>query len=401
MRKPLLFISHRLPYPPHNGAAIRTLNILKQLSLEYDVHAICYERPDGALASSSMPSRVQALGEFADVEVFPIPQLHSRARLVADHARSLVSGKPYTWYLHDVPSALTAIGRSIRERSPSVIHVDSLDLVRVLPELPLGRTVVTHHNIESDLLRLRGARVGNKLKGRYLAHQSDLLRRAETFWSPRVALNIAVSDADADKLRQLVPTARIAVIPNGVDIDDFAPSPLEHDGSVVFVGGTSWYPNLDGLEWFVAEILPRLRARGIQAPIKWLGRATQAERLKFSHDGLELTGYVDDIRPFVHRANCFIAPLRVGGGTRLKLLDAWAMGKAVVTTTIGAEGLGASDRENCLIADDADAFAGAISEMLASDGLVAKLGAAARSRAVGHFAWDRLGEQISALYRAL
>jgi glycosyltransferase involved in cell wall biosynthesis len=167
----------------------------------------------------------------------------------------------------------------------------------------------------------------------------------------------------------------------------------------VFVGGTSWYPNRDALHWFVEEIAPRLRSRGVPAHVTWVGRATDAEQREFSRvEGLTLTGYVDDIRPYVARAACYIAPLRVGGGTRLKLLDAWAMGKAIVSTTIGAEGLGARHGETMLLADTADAFADAIASVLRDEGLRRRIGAAARREAEERFSWDVIGETVRRLY---
>jgi glycosyltransferase involved in cell wall biosynthesis len=144
---------------------------------------------------------------------------------------------------------------------------------------------------------------------------------------------------------------------------------------------------------------PRLRTRGVPAHVTWVGRATDAERREFSRvEGLTLTGYVDDIRPYVARAACYIAPLRVGGGTRLKLLDAWAMGKAIVSTTIGAEGLGARHGETMLLADTADAFADAIASVLRDEALRRRIGAAARREAEERFSWDVIGETVRRLY---
>src|SRR5690606_7086949 len=134
--------------------------------------------------------------------------------------------------------------------------------------------------------------------------------------------------------------------------------------SIVFVGGYSWYPNRDALYYFGEEILPRIR-RTTNVAVTWVGRAPTSVIDECSRKyGIRLTGYVEDIRPFVESAACYVVPLRIGGGTRLKILDAWAMGKAVVSTSVGCEGLQAVDRENILIRDDADAFASSVVELL-------------------------------------
>jgi len=389
-RAELLVLSHRVPYPPHNGAALRTYNMLRLLARDFNITGLCFDRHDAATARLGLQARRDGLRPFGRFEAYPIPQEASRARFVWDHARSVLTGRPYTWYVHDSAAYRVRLAELLRSQRWDAVHVDSMDLVRMLPLVQHVPVIVTHHNVESALLRRRG--------GAYLRFQANAIERAERYWLPRVALNIAVSPDDAQAFRALAPAARVEVVPNGVDTQYFAPGDEPQSGCV-FVGGTSWHPNRDALHWFVQEIAPRLRARGVPAHVTWVGRATDAERREFSRvEGLTLTGYVDDIRPYVARAACYIAPLRVGGGTRLKLLDAWAMGKAIVSTTIGAEGLGARHGETMLLADTADAFADAIASVLRDEGLRRRIGAAARREAEERFSWDVIGETVRRLY---
>lgn len=390
-RRSLLVLSHRVPFPPHNGAALRTYNMLRLLARDYDIVGLCFDRHDRATAHLGLDRRLQGLRAFGRFEAFPIPQELDRVRFVADHLRSVLTGRPYTWYTHDSAPFKTRLTTLLAEQRFDLVHLDSLDLVRLLPLVRELRVVCTHHNVESALLRRRG--------GAYLRFQARAIERAEREWLPRVALNIAVSPDDASAFRALAPDARVEVVPNGVDTEYFAPSEEPQSGCV-FVGGTSWYPNRDALHWFTETIAPCLRARGVPVDVTWVGRATDAELRAFAHvDGLRLTGYVDDIRPYVDRAACYIAPLRVGGGTRLKLLDAWAMGKAIVATSIGAEGLGARNGEDMLIADTPDAFADAVARVLHDETLRRSLGAAARRTAVERFSWTTIGETVRALYQ--
>ncbi len=396
--RPLLVLSHWLPFPPHNGAALRSFNMLRLLSRDFEITGLCFDRHDSATAHLGVERRLEGLRPLGHFEAFPIPQQETRARMVWDHARSVVTGHPYTWYAHESAPFLRRLRTLLRERRFDVVHVDSLDLVRLLPLLQDHHVVCTHHNVESSLLRRRAV-AEPAAAGAYLRLQAHRLERAERHWLPRVALNVAVSPDDEAALRALSPGARVATVPNGVDVAYFAPIEGPQAGCV-FVGGTSWHPNRDALRWFAGDIVPRLRERGVPVDVTWVGRATDAERREFAGvPGLRLTGYVDDVRPYIARAACYIAPLRVGGGTRLKLLDAWAMGKAIVSTSIGAEGLGARDGEDMFIADDAGAFASRIATLLRDEALRHRMAREARRVAETRFSWDVIGDTVRRLYQ--
>jgi glycosyltransferase involved in cell wall biosynthesis len=396
-RRPrLLFLSHRLPFPPHNGASIRTFNILKQLAQAFDITALCFDRDDPATRDLPLEARIAALEPYARIEVFPIPQEQSLVRLLLDHARSVLRGRPYTWYLHESPEYLARV-RHHTSAGTDLVHLDSMDLVRALPEVQHLPVICTHHNVESDLLRRRAVAEPEPRRA-YMRHQATLLEREERRAMKKMALNVAVSPADEAGLKRLVPGLRTAVVPNGVDVEEFRPQDMVTTGCV-FVGGTSWFPNKDGLEWFAEVILPELRSREWNSTVTWVGRATREEISHFgSMPGLKLTGYVEDIRPYVHAASCFIVPLRVGGGTRLKVLDAWAMGKAMVSTRLGAEGLDARHGENILLADSPREFAEAMIRILRDQELRETLGGNARRTAERGYSWESIGAATRSLY---
>lgn len=401
-RPRLLFLSHRLPFPPHSGAAIRTYNILRELARTYEIDAVCFDRRDPATTSRSREERIEALRPFARCDVFPIPQERSLSRLAWDHLRSLVTGRVYTWYVHDDPGFLDRVDALLRAHEYDVIHVDSLDLVRAFDRLPMARVACTHHNIESELLRRRALRTPDGMRRRYLSHQAERLELAERRWAPRVGLNLCCSADDAALLGQLAPGSRIAVVPNGVDDEYFAPCSVPRDGSLVFVGGTTWYPNKDALEWCASEILPALRASGLMAEFRWVGRVRDEERRALEHvPGLTLTGYVDDVRPFLASASIFVAPIRVGGGTRLKILDAWAMGTPIVGTAAAMEGLSAADGRDFLRAETAEAFVSAIRRLLMDPATAETIGGNGRSTVEEHYGWQRIGMEIREHYARL
>lgn len=402
MDKPqLLFLCQTLPYPPDGGVNIRTFNLLRILARAFDVTALCFFRRSARASAEAVRHGVAKLNEFADVEAFPIPQEHSRRRLLVDHVRSVLERRVYTVYAYDSEAYRNRLRTLLRNQRFDLVHVDSLDLSGYLADLPDIPVVCGHHNIESALLRRRAAFESSHIRRGYLRLQAKLMEREEQHWASRVDLNLTVSDADRRRLEDIAEGARVVTVPNGVDTSEFRPASDAEDG-IVFVGGATWFPNRDALAYFAKDILPRIRDARLDANVTWIGRASEALRAEFRDtDGIELTGYVDDIRPYVQRAACYVVPLRVGGGTRLKILDAWAMGKALVTTSIGCEGLDARDGFNALVRDAPEQFADAVVRILSDAELRTHLGRNARRTAEEIYDWDVVGNSLLSAYATL
>lgn len=397
----LLFLSHTLPFPPDGGVNIRTYNILRLLSEEFDITALCFYRRATHPSPERLAAAIGRLQELADVEAFPIEQEYSRPRFALDHLRSIATGRPYTVPAYNSPQFKSRLAQIIATRAFDLVHVDSLDLSSHLPLLDGMSVVCVHHNVESALLARRARNESNPLLRHYVRYQACLMRAEERRWASRVALNVVVSEDDRRLYNSLHPGAPTAVVPNGVDTSSFTPGPDGTDG-LVFVGGLDWYPNRDALEYFANEILPLVRHSLPGIRVRWIGRAPQAVRRDYlERYSIELTGYIDDIRPTVHDAACYIVPLRVGGGTRLKILDAWAMGKAVVSTSVGCEGLGGTDGVNILIRDEPQDFADAVVQVCNDSSQRRSLGTEARVVAEEIFDWKRVGTRQSGLYTQL
>ena len=400
-RPALLFLCQTLPYPPDGGVNIRTYNILRLLARKFDVFALCFYRDSDRQGPALVEPSLARLREIVHAEAFPLPQEHDRLRLLFDHARSVATGRSYTKYMYESRALRSRMNELMQQRAFSLVHVDSLDLCAYLPAVSNLPVVCVHHNVESQLLARRAAAEKSRWRRWYMAHQARLLEREERRWCPRVDINVVVSPNDQKVLEQIAPTARYAVVPNGVDTELFQPAAGRHD-AVVFVGGSNWFPNRDARDYFVADIFPRLRALGCAAPVQWVGNAAKGDQLYYRERyGIDVTGYVEDVRPYLRDAACFIVPLRVGGGTRLKILDAWAMGKAIVSTSVGCEGLAAVDGENILIRDTAEGFAEAVAAVCADAALRDRLGSNGRATAERLYSWEVLGESMLEAYGAL
>jgi glycosyltransferase involved in cell wall biosynthesis len=397
-RPRLLFLCQTLPYPPDGGVHIRSYNVLRLLAREFNVTALCFFRAMEGVSRDAIRESVEGLRHLAQVEAFSIPQEHSTARLIADHARSLLTRRAYTVQAYNSSEFRRRLGEWIGAQQFELVHMDSMDLAGYLPMLTGLPVVCVHHNVESALLRRRAAATRG-LAGTYIALQARFTEAEERRWCPLIRLNVTVSEEDCRILKGIAPAARFIIVPNGVDTQTFQPRETPEEG-IVFVGGHSWQPNQDAMNYFCSEVLPRLRARGCSVPVTWVGRANNAVKREYAERyRVHLTGYVDDIRAIVHRAACYVAPLRVGGGTRLKILDAWAMGKAVVSTSIGCEGLEARDGQNILIRDTAEGFAQAVQTVLTDSGLRQRLGSEARRTVESTYDWEVIGRPMLEQYR--
>lgn len=402
----LLFLSQCLPYPPHSGVTNRTFNIARQLTRGFEVEVLAFSRRNHQADETARRSAVAALQHElgAEVQATPIPGEVSLLARVGVHVRSVLGRKPYTWFEYKASAFASQLERALVERPPAVVHMDSLDLARWLPNLSGIPVAVTHHSIESELLRLRARHHPDRLAAWYLHHQADLLARMEEEWAPRVAMNVMMSEVDAERLKALAAGARTTIAPNGVDTTALLPGEdaAVDPNRIVFLGPTYMFPNRDGLDYFFGEIWDRIRARVPDATIALIGKNSPADRERYAAiPGVTPLGYVPDIRPGFASAACSIVPLRVGGGTRLKILDAWALGKAVVSTSVGCEGLEARNGQNILVADEPATFADAVIAVLQDARLRQQLEQEARRTAVERYSWERIGADLRSDYANL
>ncbi len=399
--KRLLFLGDSLPYPADRGLALRSYHVLRLLASRYDVDALFFHHRDDP---TQMPlhDRVRHLQELARVEVFPLPGESSARRRIRDRVLSSFVRRTITRWQYDDPRFRRRVLELRLEHDPRIVHVDRITLNRYLPLLEGNTVVLTHHRVESQSLALR-AELAQGTERRFLQRQARWMEDAERFWMPRATLNVARSEHDRGALAQLAPDAALEAWPDGVDIRHFTPARGTGKG-LAYVGGAERTRDRDALEYFATRILPRLRSiSGMQAlePIAWVGSANEPDRRRYREIGIDLTGYVEDIRPVVRPAACYIVPIRIAGGARFKVLLAWAMGKAVVSTSAGCEGLEAVNGRNILIRDDPDAFARAVADILEDRDLRARLGEAGRTTVEDRYSWDLIGKDMLARYEAL
>ena len=318
-------------------------------------------------------------------------------------ASGVLSNAPFSVGAHRSKPFASATQRALATQSFDIVHADTIALTPFVDLQSPQRVaaVLTHHNIESQLMQRR-AEVERRTPARWvLKREAWKLAEYEKEVSPRYDVNIFMSEPDRDLLMRRVPGIRAAVVPNGVDITYFAPNGnAGEEQALIYTGGMNMFANLDAVMSFVTETWPAIASAAPDARFYAVGQDPPRELRAIAERDprIVVTGYVDDIRPLVRRAAVYVVPLRVGGGTRLKVLDAMASGKAIVSTSIGCEGLDVSPGRHLLVADEPADFARTTVELLADSARRAELGAAARARVSERYAWPIVGDQLMAAY---
>jgi polysaccharide biosynthesis protein PslH len=378
--------------PLDTGGKIRSYHILRELSCRHDV----------TFFTSYAEHRDDVHGEldhnFARVMRYSlrVPQSRSFGHL-AQYAGGFFSKRPHQFVRYHSPQVTLELRQLLEKEKFDVVVCDFLAAAQLIPwHFPTPKVLFTH-NVEALIWKRHCAVARNPLWKAICWREY-----CTTAFAERRYLNLAdhvltVSDTDREVFAQTIDPAKITVIPTGVDSDFFRPrAGEEQPNTLVFTGSMDYMPNEDGICYFVEQILPRVRLHLPNVALLVVGRRPSPRLLKLATmtPGVEVTGSVEDIRPYVQRGSVYVVPLRVGSGTRLKIFEAMAMGKAVVSTSVGAEGLPVRPEQNILIADTPDEFANAVVRLIADRNLRIELGRAARELVVQKHSWGSVAQHF-------
>ncbi len=391
----MLFVSPRFLFPMDQGGKIRTGNILRGLKGgAFDVTLVSPAPTDHARHQADVE---QACDRFL---WWPEQQRSSMRRVMALASRLPVAAAT------DRSAAGSAIVRKALADRPDVVIVDFPHADVLMPPVIDAASVMFTHNVEAEIFE-RHARRERGIWRLVWANQSRKMARLEQQSLVRYDSVVAVSDRDRDVLARRYGLPLVEAIDTGVDLDFFAvnrpdsePDPGSDGGTLIFTATMSWAANVEGIHFLLDEVFPRLLKVRPRVRAVIIGRNPPSSlHDKIHQRGLDvtLTGFVDDIRPHLAGANVYVIPLFVGSGTRIKAFEAMAMGRPVISTTLGIEGLDVTDGENFLRADDADAFAKAILALLANASLRATIAGAARKLMEERFSWSKVAAQFEAI----
>jgi sugar transferase (PEP-CTERM/EpsH1 system associated) len=385
----ILWLNANLLLPLDKGGKLRTWHIMRELARQHEMTYLSFAEPSQSAADHDGMREV-----CSRLETVPrTDAAKGTSRFYLDAARYLFDPTPYAIAKYR--------SQAFRERVTSLLESESFDLVVCdflvpainMPDRLPCRSILFTHNVEAEIWRRHAENASNGVSRRLLRQQWHRMLRFERRALSRFDLVLAVSEADKETFGRLYPNAvrrPIHVIQTGVDTTYFSPTAaVSANPHLVFTGSMDWLPNEDGMLYFVNDILPHVRGAFPDVTLSIIGRApTPAVQRLAERSGITVTGRVDDVRPHVGAGSVYVVPLRIGGGTRLKIFEAMAMGKAVVSTTIGAEGLPVTPGENILIADDPQAFAGAVVALLRDAEMRRQIESQARRLVVERYDWS-------------
>jgi glycosyltransferase involved in cell wall biosynthesis len=382
-------------WPPTAGGRIRSFEMVRAMSELHPVSVLTTHGP-GAPA----PDLAARLPRAERVSSFPhAPPKRSSARFAVTLGRSWLSPLPVELWRWRVPTLARAAEAALSAGDYDVCIADFLAAIPNLPARPQVPVLLFEHNVEHLIWRRLGAGVAAWQRP-LVAVEWRKLRRYEARACRRANVTVAVSEPDRALLGSIAPGAAIRTIPTGVDLDYFGLDggrQRERELSVAFVGSMDWYPNEDAALHLIDAILPLVRRELPQTTATIIGREPSARlRAAAARAGVRLTGTVPDVRPYLAEAAVIAVPIRIGGGTRLKIFEALAMGKAVVSSTVGAEGLPVVPGEHLLAADEPSAFASAVVGLLRDPARRRRLGQAGRELVAERHSWSEVTQVFEA-----
>ena len=389
----ILAITPRVLHPANTGGRIRSLRLFEQLASRHRLTLICLRVPGDTDADvEAMRVCCTTLETIDWDEVKPFT-----TRFYGELASGLCHPLPYTVLKY----RSEAMARRIRERLGSGEHdllvCDFVQLSINCLDIPFRPKVLFQHNVEVEIRQGLSAHAGNPLARAYLAQDAAKLRRYEARAAAAFDHCVMVSEDDCRRMTRLYGVTHVSAIPPAVDSDAFRPIPIERvEPTCMFLGSMDMLANQDAVLFFARQVLPLIR-RDVRVTFSVVGRnpPPRIARIAIEVPDAIVTGTVHDVRPYLGRARMLVVPLRIGGGTRLKIFEAMAMGVPVVATRLGAAGLPVTDGRDIVLADTPEDFAAAVVRLVRDDAFRRRLGEAGRHLVESDYTWAKAGERFS------
>jgi polysaccharide biosynthesis protein PslH len=396
-------VDEELPYPLNSGKRIRTVGLLLRLARRHQLTYLCHRNSD--------PAEARAATEFlndhgiatvlADRVVPPKSVLQRGPKFYAGLAANLFSPLPYVVKANTSQALRRAVQSFAERQTVDLWQCEWTPYAEVLRVLKKHRPLVMAHNIESLIWQRYHETEPSRLKRWYIREQWRKFEQFERHVFNQAACVVAVSDDDALVARNRFGTPRVAVIDNGVDTAYFRPADDRREANrILFLGSLDWRPNLDGVQQLLDQVFPEVLAREPQARLEVVGRnppAWLAERVRHAPH-VELLANVADVRPHLRRCGALAVPLRVGGGSRLKILEALAAGTPVISTRIGAEGLHLEAGRHLVVVDRVEDMAAALLRHIRTPGPALAMAASARRLVVQRYDWSILADRLEQIW---
>jgi glycosyltransferase involved in cell wall biosynthesis len=400
----ILWVSHIIPFPPKSGVHQRSYHLLRGVSRRHSVDLVSFiQEPWLRVFYPSREEGIQDCREHLleicrSVAFLPIERLSRSYGKARTALEALIYGDSYTMrWLQSASATRTFLEQSANNHY-DLVHFDTISLAPFRGAFGETPATLGHHNIESQLLRRRAENEPHKIKRWYFGREGERVRSSEARTAKHFAAHLTCSALDSDRLREIAPDANAVTIPNGVDTKYF--SPRGHSASalqsIIFVGSLNWYPNVEAVKFLLKEIWPRVLERRRDIELNIVGSAPPREIFELAKilAGVHVHGFVDDVRPLMNEAVLYVCPIRDGGGTKLKLLDAFAMAKCVIAHPIACEGINVTSGENVVIAVSPENFVEGIVGLLNDPARRGRIGTAARQLVVDEYSFETIGNKL-------
>jgi sugar transferase (PEP-CTERM/EpsH1 system associated) len=391
----ILWLKSDLLLPLDKGGKLRTWHLLRHLARRHEITYVAFSAPD------EPATNMDGMYEVARrIETIPRSDAPKRSlRFYAGAAAHAFRRRPYAVGKYRSAAYQHRIESLLRDERFDLVVCDFLFPVVNLPRALPCPSVIFTHNVEAEIWRRYAETNSGPLASWAYALQHRRMLRFERDALSRFDAVLAVSEADRRTFERLFPDsfrAPIYVVPTGVDTDFFQPTPSPAASrSLAFTGSMDWLPNEDAMMFFCRDVLPLIRAEEPDVTLSIVGRAPTPPVVRLAGEaGVHVTGRVDDVRPFMQKSAVYVVPLRIGGGTRLKIFEAMAMGKAIVSTRVGAEGLPVTDMEHLFLEDEPRAFAAAVVTLLRDVAARRALETSARALVVADYDWNAVAHHL-------
>lgn len=380
--------------PVDTGGRIRSFNILRHLAARNETVFLSYY--DGA-RDEAYESELQQL--FPGAMAFPSGAPSGGAAQLVHYGRHVLHPAPYAVTKFTTPTVTRAVRDVIASHTPDVAICDFLSATLNFPDPLTVASVLFQHNVEHALWDRQATHEANPLKRVAFTMEAAKMRRYERATVARFHHVIAVSEHDKALMSNMTDPSHITVVPTGVDVAAYrSAADSSAAASVMFLGSMDWEANIDGVEWFCEEVWPHVIAAIPQARFHCVGRNPPKRITRLASESIEIVGGVKSVMPHMRESPVFVVPLRIGGGTRLKIYEAMAAERAIVSTRVGAEGLDYADGSDIVIADEPTAFADAIVALLRDPARRISIGRAAGQTAA-RFDWSAIATEFETVMR--
>jgi polysaccharide biosynthesis protein PslH len=398
----ILFVTPYLPSPPRFGAQRRLDGLMRGLAARHEVSLLSFVAND-EFAGESLRATEDYCRDVTTVPNDVVGIAVKKKRLM--QLRSLMSPRSFEYDLCYRSRFQSEIRQKLNEAQYDLVQVEFSQLGIYDYTMQGTRNpifVLDEHNIEYDIIKRTADTKGSAARRIYSQVNWRKLRREEQGAWRRFDGVVLTSNRDEALLREDSPGTRTSVVPNAVDLDHFRTSSLEREpGSLLFFGAMNYHPNIQGVDYFVKEVLPKIIAKVPNTKLRIVGQQPDQSILALAGPNVEIVGFVDDPRPLLDRAAAMVVPLLIGGGTRFKIVEGMAMSTPIVSTGIGAEGLDVEHGKHLLLADDSDGLARETVRLLKDHALGQRLGAEARQVAERSYGWGRAVCTLEKFYGTL